>query len=448
MEEPIEIDVAPSSGFDALLQVAFSNETKVPETILRRIPPPTVTVSSLLATNLPALVHSSAVDLRPAKLCITDLAAHWTVEELLRAPIPPRKWLGDLEITLKSKWFTCARVTSVLHPKISNLYLPLWVGNFWYSLVEAAEQKKKWRKAVGWVSGQVQDAGAYEARELMGRIPWGTRLWVLVGADSSSFVGVLAKLLSDNWLVERHLDTLISYLNFRAGEDRKGAGECWVGDVYFSACLKRFYRATKKAISTDWDLNKYKDAITAHGYKRLLFPANLNNTHWIAFSVDLEKKEFCFGTPSYHFGMNTGSLTALHDLGDSLSREPDTEVQHVRRGLANWLKAVFGSAFKDLGSTFLIGRQEDGHSCGICVVNAIEHAMFGAPLFTDGDRYRLRVRYFVEAIKYLLNDVGACFALGGNHTHVSFSSLPSPLAKALLNQWTHRTKESTRQQEL
>jgi len=65
----------------------------------------------------------------------------------------------------------------------------------------------------------------------------------------------------------------------------------------------------------------------------------------------------------------------------------------MRRGLARWLSIVFGVGFKDLGNTFLIGRQKDGHSCGICVINAIEHAIFGVPLFTDKDRNVLRVRY-------------------------------------------------------
>ena len=55
---------------------------------------------------------------------------------------------------------------------------------------------------------------------------------------------------------------------------------------------------------------------------------------------------------------------------------------------------------------FPIGWQNDRHSCGICVINAIEHAIFNVPLFADENRYKLCVWYFVEAVKYLLNDVG------------------------------------------
>lgn len=303
MEEPIEIDTDPLSGFDAILQAGFSQATQVPGEILRLIPAVTISVSSLLATNLPVLLYPSATNLQPAKSCVTDLAAHWTVEELLKAPVPPRRWLGDLEITLKNEWFKArAHITSVRHPTVSNLCLPLWAGNLWYSLVEATEQKEEWRRAECWISSQVQDAKVYEARELMGKTPWGTRIWALAGANSFSFVGVIARILLTDWLGERHLDTLGSYLNFRASKDKKNAGECWVGETYLSVCLKKVYRVTKKAVGADRDLNVYRDAITAHGYKCLLFPANLNNNHWIVFSVDLKKEEFCFGASYHSFG--------------------------------------------------------------------------------------------------------------------------------------------------
>ena len=308
MGEPIEIDADPLTGIDALLRAALDNETRIPGTALGLIPSASIAVSSLLKKTLPALLHPSAVNLRSAESCATALAARWTVEELLKAPVPSRIWLNDLEITVAKKWLTRAGVTSIQHPTISELYLPLWVGNFWYSLVGAAEQKEEWRRAECWVSGQVQDAKVYEARELMGRIPWGMTIWALAGADSSSHIGVLAGLLSTNWLGGRHLDTLASYLNFRASRGGKGMGECWVGDVHFSTCLKGVYRTTKKKISSSWDLNMYREKITTQGCKRLLFPANLNNNHWIVFSVDLVKNQFNYGLPS-HFSKHGNILT-------------------------------------------------------------------------------------------------------------------------------------------
>ena len=409
MAEPIEVDVDPQTRIEALLGLAWDTETQIPNEVLGLIPSDSITVSSLLEKTLPNLLQSSAANLRSVDSCVSHIAARWTIEELLKAPIPPRTWLGDLDITLKKRWFTpCTRVNSVRHPTILDLRLPLWIGRFWYSLVGAVEQKKEWRRAEGWVLCQEQDEKAYEARELMRRIPWGMRVHILAGADSSSFVGVLARFLSANWLAERNLDTLVSHLNFRARNEMGGAGEYWVGDVYLSICVKRMYRAAKKDINANWDLTKYQNEITKHGHKRLLFPANLNGNHWIVFGVDLVKSQFCYGTPSRF--SKCGDALPLYDPGDSLGAQiPSTDLQRTCRGLENWLSVAFGVPFRDLGNTLPVGRQKDGHSCGVCVINAMEHAMFGVPLFTDEDRFRLRIRYFVEAINYLLDKVGITF---------------------------------------
>ena len=311
MKESIEIDIDLPSTVDALLQGAFDDEIQPPKAILDLIPSPTITVSSVLQNDLPAILRSSAVNLQSAESCTTNHMLCWTIEELFKAPIPPREWLGDLEIIVKKKWFARARVTSIHHPTISSLCLPLWVGNFWYSLTDVTEQKEKWSRAERWVSNQVQDESVYEARNLMVRIPWGARIWALAGADSASFVGVLAGLLSTDWLSERRLDTLASYLNFRASRDRTSVRECWVGDVYLSMCIKNVYRAARKTVNDNLDLKKYQAEINAHGYKHLFFPANLNGRHWIVFKVDLTKREFCYGTLYNSLSMDTRPLTKI-----------------------------------------------------------------------------------------------------------------------------------------
>lgn len=116
----------------------------------------------------------------------------------------------------------------------------------------------------------------------------------------------------------------------------------------------------------------------------------------------------------------------------------------MRRGLENWLDAGFGAPYKDMGNTFLIGKQEDGHSCGICVVNAIEHGMFGVPLFTNKDRYALRVQYFVGVVKYLLDNVSVLFRARDDFTHLFVSLLDPHITKRLLNQQTYGAQELIR----
>ena len=81
------------------------------------------------------------------------------------------------------------------------------------------------------------------------------------------------------------------------------------------------------------------------------------------------------------------------------------DANHIYQGLSKWLKAVFGTSFRDGGRTFAIGKQEDGHSCGICVINSIEHELFGTALFTHSSRNILRIHYFTEVIRFLLREV-------------------------------------------
>jgi len=66
---------------------------------------------------------------------------------------------------------------------------------------------------------------------------------------------------------------------------------------------------------------------------------------------------------------------------------------------------MFKKSFCGTGKTLEIGRQQDSNSCGIYVVNSIEHHMFGTPLFTHDERNALRAYYFTKAIEYLLDGV-------------------------------------------
>ena len=52
-----------------------------------------------------------------------------------------------------------------------------------------------------------------------------------------------------------------------------------------------------------------------------------------------------------------------------------------------------------------MGKQDDTHSCGICVMSAMDSVMFGRPHFTHAERYNLRVQYFIELTEYVAETV-------------------------------------------
>ena len=122
MNEPIEVDPEPLSRLQGLLEVAFKNETQTPDEILGLIPSLTIMVASLLKMELPAALCSSAINIQSAKSCTTDHGPHWTTKEIFKAPIPPRVWLNNLEITVKQKWFAHGTdIASICHPTVSTL---------------------------------------------------------------------------------------------------------------------------------------------------------------------------------------------------------------------------------------------------------------------------------------------------------------------------------------
>ena len=92
-------------------------------------------------------------------------------------------------------------------------------------------------------------------------------------------------------------------------------------------------------------------------------------------------------------------------IGDSLtSLQQSACVADVVRDLQVVLEAMFNILFVDAGNSLAHGIQEDGHSCGICTVNAFEHALFGVPLFTPQTSRLLRMQYFLRLTESHLDE--------------------------------------------
>ena len=69
------------------------------------------------------------------------------------------------------------------------------------------------------------------------------------------------------------------------------------------------------------------------------------------------------------------------------------------------MDVAFGGGFGNTGRRFPVGVQDDSHSCGIFVLNAMEHAMRGVKLFEQDNRSLVRMEYFTKLLRYLLETV-------------------------------------------
>lgn len=161
--------------------------------------------------------------------------------------------------------------------------------------MEVVEQRDKWRAAEGWLSKRVQDSEIRKARDLLEKVPWGLRLWPLAGPDKETRVGHLAELLSNEWLGERHIDTISSYLNAQVQGEPGSRPTNLVAGLDLQAYLSNNSRSTAETMQSHEGLRMYARRISDHKYSRLFIPAHVGGNHWIVFSVDFEKYTFEYG---------------------------------------------------------------------------------------------------------------------------------------------------------
>jgi hypothetical protein len=136
-------------------------------------------------------------------------------------------------------------------------------------------QRSQWRIADNWLKTQgTRSIYVDEARELLGRVPWGMTIWAI--NKSTSSIGLLAELLSTKWLQERHINTYRAYL---ASCAEAHVAEWWIGEVYFSSLIAGLPEELPPGpiVSSSSSLADYQMQITTGGYKHLLFPANVDN---------------------------------------------------------------------------------------------------------------------------------------------------------------------------
>lgn len=291
---PVVINLEAPTGLEQLADAVFLQATDVPADVRSRLPSETLPIFTLVKTNLPKCLRDTSI-IQPVHLCASPLDPQWTIEELFKTSLPPHTWLNALEENLATMWASGTRSITSPSPSNPNLRFPLWVMNFWNTAVVAAGQRSQWKAAEDWLSGRVQDSEIRNARSLLGKVPWGLRLWPLVGHDKETRVGYLTGLLSNEWLGERHINLISSYLNTRAQRELGSSPGSLVADVDLQFYLSNNWRATAETIQGHEGLRTYAERISDHGYSRLFIPSHVGGNHWILFSVDFEKQTYEYG---------------------------------------------------------------------------------------------------------------------------------------------------------
>ena len=161
---------------------------------------------------------------------------------------------------------------------------------FWNAAIEVAKQRDQWKATEYWLLRRVQDPEIHRVRDLLERVPWGLRLWSLAGYDKETHIGYLAGLLSNEWLGERHINTISSYLNTQAQRELGPRLISLVADLDLQTYLSNNSRATAEVIQAHEGLRTYTQRVLDHTYLWFFIPVHVGGNHWIVFSVDFEKQ--------------------------------------------------------------------------------------------------------------------------------------------------------------
>ncbi|KAJ3007533.1 hypothetical protein NUW54_g3516 [Trametes sanguinea] len=331
------------------------------------LPAPELSVTALLQTDLPSqpprLVFEQASTAFSHDLPTEDLST----ESFRLRPIPPLPYLKQLEAAFGQAWFDGAKSVTDFRYKQSRL--PLWVLTYWREMSRTLEKRQLWRQASAWLSNSVK--GQEASRELAGqaeglfdRLAWGVDLRVLGAATTTE---TLSMLLSDKWLDDEMIDMLVTDIANRA-----------LGIPSISA--------TTVVTTLAFQHSTLKVRLMEGAKKRLFFPANIDNCHWIAFCIDFESETISYGD-SQHAVQNRV--------------KPTRSITQLVNALKAWACQEMGSTLRDIGNSLAHGLQRDSSSCGICTINTLAHNIFGpgVPLFVQPKARHLRLEAFIMVAK-------------------------------------------------
>ncbi|KIJ38218.1 hypothetical protein M422DRAFT_50106 [Sphaerobolus stellatus SS14] len=260
---------------------------------------------------------------------------------------------------------------------------PPWVIAFWLEIFDAVSSHAAWTKSKAFLMRlATEDNGstyefAQHTLQTFNKLIWhgspqnDILQWELNSRQDFSI------LLSHQMLPQRLVNALLHVLSDRL--NKSGIEQVKVYLIEVMDKLRgngggRIDWVTYKLIPNDanhrwvWKLG---DSFQENKFRPIFLPIYLPPYHWSLYWVDL-------------------SSNSLH-YGDSVSREAsDSDINIIKR----WFGA-HGFTLKFTG-IFVIGKQVDSHSCGLVIVNAIEHAVLDVALWSQENANAIRIQKYLD----------------------------------------------------
>ncbi len=214
--------------------------------------------------------------------------------------------------------------------------------------------------------------------ELLERLPWGLEITTGLSKDLLP-VSQLTRLLGEHWLNRELLDEMLGALNRQMKESisdiRKTTQILGIQDIN---TLIRLHLLSKSKLGpakneVPLSLQRLQAEVEKKVIRTIYAIENVNSNHWIVHEVDLVK--------------------LIVQTGDSLKTQK-MGCWPAQSALQWFLSPLCG--ILSLDDMLPVGSQinVDYSSCGICAVNAIEHALFSKPLWSQKSHICQRIKWF------------------------------------------------------
>lgn len=350
----------------------------IPEPYQTLIPPNGVTTSELLEYHLPpfrtARFHPTLQSFR-AEDPNTDFLT------LSNCPVPSKVDLDTL-LGLRAEALTQG-FKSLCVPGLPRTRFDFWVLEFWEEISPAINGQAVWDCGMTWLDRVKRrdtelSAVIAEAQGLISALSWNGP----VGGFSNGAERTISftDFLSTRWISCDLLNMMMDVLSRRVLQSSTHRDTTLIGSLVLANTLQSTY--TRRETSLGRVLGHYTSMIKNNNYHRLYFPAHVDGNHWVGIAVDFRARKIY--------------------LGDSLEdrrARPRTLLDTVQW----WTENHFGGQFDT--DLLMAPEQSDSYSCGICVPNMFEHAIFDTPLWTTRTRECIRIRYFNQIARRHTNAV-------------------------------------------
>lgn len=263
---------------------AWNKKLEIPLASKTYLPDSKLTINELLEYHFPSPSSTLVWD--------TDIISHHppneTADIFITRPIPSNPHLDAIAAALK-KVKGSTNVRSIIDWDHKGSYLPLYAFSVWRELAYAYNKRDTWNRACNWLEKQRNRAKCTEVcdstREILGKMEWGASLRVFGGVST---VNTLATLLSDAWLDDKLIDMFMAHL-LDWSKRAKLPSACTVTTLEFSWSILSAYNNLTPTKRSQDILKYFSEKFQKNEITHLFFPAHVDDEHWVAFHLDLEK---------------------------------------------------------------------------------------------------------------------------------------------------------------